>query len=575
MRSLKRVLAAITIFTVIAAIFAFPSLAAGFRYEAEAKTLNDLKLMEGMGLGDRVNRIQGLIFAIKAAGLKEEVDAMTDTEVAGILKNVTDADQIPPYGRKWAAYAVKNNFTTGVDASILPKVKFAPLQEVSGTSFLVWVLKIGMGYSEAGTGNAVSEAVKCGVINEAQVRELGGKTVLTRDDAAGILYGACKNGINADGRPFIQYLIDGGFLIEEQAAEAGFEIPEMLKELGIEKAEAVANDRIAITIKGNFAGFTPDDLLITTLSDIIDSRGSLRADLKALKIAKVETSLNSSRNTVVTLTLGEKLSNDLNPQVYVYVVGNESVNTYGQTLKKDYEKAYPVADRIAPKLRDDGDNGTPTDIEKQNGWVADYLYANSWENYLVLHFSEELQPLGEVDLAQAGSDLMLIADSNRFVNGRDYEISAVFSNYVTVRLISDDSIGFDGIMRIKTADRVNYLKDSNGNALAPFTIDFEAAFAGWFKTLMLPASDTIQITMTDRLSGWKGDINSFITVEIDGTKIDDIRFNVEDGKLYIHLPRVMKPGETAKIVYEPVYGERGLVDQKNVIEYGFTATIMR
>ena len=72
MKSLKRALAAITIFAVIAAISAFPSLAAGFRYEAEAKTLNDLKLMEGMGLGDRVNRIQGLIFAIKAAGLKDK-----------------------------------------------------------------------------------------------------------------------------------------------------------------------------------------------------------------------------------------------------------------------------------------------------------------------------------------------------------------------------------------------------------------------------------------------------------------------------------------------------------------------
>jgi hypothetical protein len=575
MKSLKRALAAITIFAVIAAIFAFPSLAAGFRYEAEAKILNDLKLMEGMGLGDRVNRIQGLIFAIKAAGLKDEVDAMSDTEVATILKNVTDADQIPPYGRKWAAYAVKNNFTTGVDASILPKVKFAPLQEVSGTSFLVWVLKIGMGYSEVGTGNAVSEAVKCGVINEAQVRELGGKTALTRDDAAGILYGACKNGINADGRPFIQYLADVGFLTEEQVAAAGFEIPEMPKEVGIDKAEAVEPDRIAITVKGNFKDFKADDLLITTSSDITDSRGSLRTDLKPIKITKVEARLNSSRNTVVTLTLGEKLSNDLNPQVYVYVVGNESVNTYGQTLNKDYRKAYPVADRIAPKLRDDGDNGTPTDIEKQNGWVADYLYADSWENYLVRHFSEELQPLGEADLAQAGSDLMLIAGGNNLVNGRDYEISAVFSNYVTVRLISDNSIGFDGNMRIKTADRVNYLKDLNGNALAQFTIDFEAAFSGWLKTLMLPASDTIQIIMTDRLSGWKGDINSFITVEIDGTRIDDIRFSVEDGKLYIHLPRVMSPGETAKIVYEPVYGESGLIDQKNVIEYGFTATIMR
>ena len=131
-------------------------------------------------------------------------------------------------------------------------------------------------------------------------------------------------------------------------------------------------------------------------------------------------------------------------------MGNESVNTYGQTLNKDYRKAYPVADRIAPKLRDDGDNGTPTDIEKQNGWVADYLYAYSWENYLVLHFSEELQPLGEADLAQAGSDLMLIAGGNRLVNGRDYEISSTFSNYATVRLISDDSIGFDGNMTIKT-----------------------------------------------------------------------------------------------------------------------------
>ncbi|MDI9513814.1 MAG: hypothetical protein GX384_05935 [Clostridiaceae bacterium] len=575
MKSLKRALAAITIFAVIAAISAFPSLAAGFRYEAEAKILNDLKLMEGMGLGDQVNRIQGLIFAIKAAGLKDEVDAMSDTEVASILKNVTDADQIPPYGRKWAAYAVKNDFTTGIDASILPKVKFAPLQEVSGTSFLVWVLKIGMGYTDVGTGNAVTDAVKCGVISEAQVRELGGKAALTRDDAAGILYGACKNGINADGRPFVQYLMDAGFLTEEQVAAAGVKIPEMPKEVGIEKAEAVAPDRIAITVKGNFAGFVTDDLLITTLSDIADSQGNLRTDLKALKIAKVEASLNSSRNTVVTLMLGEKLSNDLDPRVYVYVVGNESVNTYGQTLKKDYEKAYPVADRIAPKLRDDGDNGTPTDIEKQNGWFSDYLYADSLENYLVLHFSEELQPLSEADLAQAGSDLMLIAGGNRLVNGRDYEISSTFSNYATVRLISDDSIGFDGNMTIKTADRVKYLKDLNGNALEPFTIDFEAAFAGWFKTLMLPASDTIQITMTDRLSGWKGDINSFITVEIDGTKIDDIRFNVEDGKLYIHLPRVMKPGETAKIIYEPVYGERGLVDQKNVIEYGFTATIMR
>ena len=96
----------------------------------------------------------------------------------------------------------------------------------------------------------------------------------------------------------------------------------MPKEVGIDKAEAVEPDRIAITVKGNFKDFKADDLLITTSSDITDSRGSLRTDLKPIKITKVEARLNSSRNTVVTLTLGEKLSNDLNPQVYVYVVGN-------------------------------------------------------------------------------------------------------------------------------------------------------------------------------------------------------------------------------------------------------------
>ena len=146
MKHFKKALAMITVIALLASICIVPVLADGFRYEAEAEVLNELKLMEGMGLGDRVNRLQGLIFAIKAAGKKDEVDNMSDWEVERILANVVDADQIPDWGRKWTAYAVANGYTTGVDASILPKVKFAPLQEVSGKSFLVWILKIGMGY---------------------------------------------------------------------------------------------------------------------------------------------------------------------------------------------------------------------------------------------------------------------------------------------------------------------------------------------------------------------------------------------------------------------------------------------
>ena len=214
MRNLKKILAAITVIAMLASMMVVPALAEGFKYEEEATILNELKLMEGMGLGDSVNRLQGLIFAIKAAGLKDEVDAMTDEEAAAILaEKVVDADEVPAWGIKWTAYAVEKGFTSGVDASVAPKVKFAPLQEVSATSFLVWIMNIGMGY-KYGTDVVVAEAVNANVISLSQAMEIGAKAAIIRDDAAGILYGACKNGVNADGKTFIQSLIDAGVVTE-------------------------------------------------------------------------------------------------------------------------------------------------------------------------------------------------------------------------------------------------------------------------------------------------------------------------------------------------------------------------
>ena len=141
---------------------------------------------------------------------------MTDEEAAAILaEKVVDADEVPAWGVKWTAYAVEKGFTSGVDASVAPKVKFAPLQEVSATSFLVWIMNIGMGY-KYGTDVVVAEAVNANVISLSQAMEIGAKAAIIRDDAAGILYGACKNGVNADGKKFIQSLIDAG--VAERAA---------------------------------------------------------------------------------------------------------------------------------------------------------------------------------------------------------------------------------------------------------------------------------------------------------------------------------------------------------------------
>lgn len=248
MRNLKKVFAVITVIAMIATMMVVPALAEGLKYENEAKVLNDLGLMQGYGLEDKVNRTQGLIFAIKAAGKAAEVEAMTDEKAAAILaEKVVDADQVPTWAVKWVAYAVDKGYTSGVDASVAPKVKFAPLQEVSGTSFLVWLMKIGMGY-EVGTDTAVSEAVNAGVITLNQAMELGTKAELIRDDAAGILYGACKNGVCADGTRFIESLIKAGFITKDAAIAAGFVEAEPEK---LEVVDVTADNLKQLVVKFN------------------------------------------------------------------------------------------------------------------------------------------------------------------------------------------------------------------------------------------------------------------------------------------------------------------------------------
>jgi hypothetical protein len=81
-------------------------------------------------------------------------------------------------------------------------------------------MNIGMGY-KYGTDVVVAEAVNANVISLSQAMEIGAKAAIIRDDAAGILYGACKNGVNADGTRFIVSLINSGFITEDAAVAAG------------------------------------------------------------------------------------------------------------------------------------------------------------------------------------------------------------------------------------------------------------------------------------------------------------------------------------------------------------------
>lgn len=221
MRNLKKIFAVLVVVALMASMMV-PALAAGFTYEAEATKLNNVKLMEGMNLGDKVTRIQALTFAIKAAGKNAEAQALTDAEVAEILANVVDADKVPNWGKKYLAWAVKNGKTSGVDASIAPKVKFVADGTVDAKVFLFWTLSIGMGYQGIGTATATSKAVDAKVISVTQAVDFNLKGELIRDDVAGILYGAAMTGVNADGKGFMASLITAGFVSQQVASDNGF-----------------------------------------------------------------------------------------------------------------------------------------------------------------------------------------------------------------------------------------------------------------------------------------------------------------------------------------------------------------
>ncbi|NLX64794.1 MAG: surface-layer protein, partial [Clostridiaceae bacterium] len=142
MRNLKKLLAVILSVAMIASLMV-PALAAN-TYEAEALKLQAINVFAGgpedLKLDEGVTRIQGLTFAIRIAGKDAEALAMDDDEVAEILADWTDADGIPAWGKKYAAYAIKNGITVGLSAT--QKI-FGALEPITGTSFLVFIMKSG------------------------------------------------------------------------------------------------------------------------------------------------------------------------------------------------------------------------------------------------------------------------------------------------------------------------------------------------------------------------------------------------------------------------------------------------
>lgn len=285
MRNLKKLLAVILTVVMIASMMV-PALAAN-TYEDEALKLQAINVFAGgpedLKLDEGVTRIQGLTFAIRAAGKDAEALAMDTAEVDAILADWTDADSIPAWGRKYAAYAIKNSITVGLSST--EKI-FGALNPISGTSFLVFIMKAGMGYADVTTATVVEASVNAGILTAGQAAGFGANEALIRDDAAGILFGAFTTGVNADGTKLIDAYIASGATTAADAAAAGFTSSAALSVLSIEATSAKT-----FLVKFNKA-VTDDDKVSFKVA-----RGTVETSVTvSWNEAKTEATLSSASN---------------------------------------------------------------------------------------------------------------------------------------------------------------------------------------------------------------------------------------------------------------------------------------
>ena len=344
---------------------------------AEALKLQAIGLMAGevadLKLDEGLNRIQGLIFAIRAAGKEDEALSMSSSEVDSILANVVDRDSIPNwangYAQKYVAYAVKHKYTLGTDTTILPKVKFGSIDPISGKAFLVFLMKSGMGYADITTKNVVDKAELAGVITASQVAKYDDNIDIIRDDAAGILYNAAMDGVNASGKTLLQSLIDSGFVKKQDALNAGF-IRETMqaraigaKKIEIEFGSPVNPENIGIEILRGIEEITPESITYSNgnRSAVFAFRLNMRDGRYTINVKGVSDSLLSTRVTVEEPKLIDvkflsdvalKSGNDINVPV-------RAENQYGEDITNEIKGAQVYSSEGA-------------DGFMANGWVTVY-----------------------------------------------------------------------------------------------------------------------------------------------------------------------------------------------------------
>jgi len=404
MRNLKKLFAVILTVAMIASMMV-PALAAN-TYEAEALQLQAINVFAGgpedLKLDESVTRIQGLAFAIRAAGKDAEALAMDVAEVDAILADWTDAASIPAWGRAYAAYAIKNGITVGTSAT--EKV-FGAMQIISGRSLLVFIMKAGMGYADVTTATVVEASVEAGILSAGQAATFGAQEALVRDDAAGILFGAFSTGVNADGSKLIDAYIASGATTAADAAAAGFVA---LATMSVEATKV--------------------DTLEVTFSKAVDTADINLAVTKAGSKVDAAAPVWSNGNKVATIVTTAKMTNG----TYTVTATSASDEAFKLTGTADIVNQYVAEIRV---LNDQALTGTRALASAPDGKLEAGLayiyydvvdqYGESMRTSTNIDWSFSVSKEGE-DRA-AGRITLKRSDDKAFTYGEKIYVTGVYS----------------------------------------------------------------------------------------------------------------------------------------------------
>ena len=266
MRNFKKI-SAVTVAASIALSTAVPAFAA---YEpvngSKASVLHDLNLYAGISdkefdpdLGSKLTRGQAAVLLTKIFNLDTAANALTSTEVSAILKPFADGKDVPTYAANRMAYLVKNGFMSGSLDTATGKVYIDARKDVNGAQFATLLLKQ-LGYDVADWKTAITQLSQIdGAQGIAEYLSYA-LTSLLRDQAVGMIYGTLTADYAATGlETVIDKLIAANSSLRAIAEAAGLVTPESL---AVESVVAIANNKVAITLKDPSSARTTDFAIV-------------------------------------------------------------------------------------------------------------------------------------------------------------------------------------------------------------------------------------------------------------------------------------------------------------------------